>query len=32
MAWYRNTGSLPQVEDRVDQNVLEPSQVIETVP
>ena len=32
MAWYRDTGSLPQVEDQVDQNVPEPSQVIESAP
>ena len=32
MAWYGNTGSLPQVEDKVDLNVSEPSQVIESLP
>ena len=32
MAWYSNTGSLPQVEDNVDLNGSEHSQIIESVP
>lgn len=32
MAWYSNTGSLPQVEDNVDLNGSEHSQIIESGP